>query len=142
MSSNPIPVEAERAPFVPTTTPTIERANRLMGLRSHPGYLDLVRLINELVQESIDATSEYPGWDPNVIVILKVKQQAASEFPKALTIKINNAIDAGLSEAKAQVETASAPPMTAADAVDQGDYVRQRVLQTFEEMDNRVPGSY
>jgi hypothetical protein len=104
--------------------------------------MDLVRIINEIVQDSVDATSDYPGWDSQIIVILKVKQQAAKEFPIALAKRINQAIEEGISDARTQAEAQINPPKSAEDAVDQGDFVRQRVLQNFEEMESRIAGSY
>jgi hypothetical protein len=142
MSSNPIPIEPERAPFIPTTTPAIESANRLMGVRAHPGFVELIRLMNGIVQEARENTEDYAGWDPQMMTVLKVRQQVAKEFPQRVIEKMNAIIDAGVAEARTQMEFASAPPKSATDAVDQGDYVRQRVLQNFEEMDGRVAGSF
>ena len=142
MSSQPIPVSPIAAPFEQTTTPTIERANRLLGLRSHPGFLDLLRLSMDLIEEARTATEEYPGWDAQVMVVLKVRQQAAKEHHQALVTRMQNAIQDGLDEAKEAIPTM--PAMTATEMMDQGDHVRQRVLQNFETMDadQRSPGSY
>lgn len=143
MSSTPVPVTENSSPFVPTTTPTIERANRLISLRAHPGFRDALRIIQDLVQEASDKVAEYPGWDPQVIVILKVRLQEAKELHGAFLYKINEAIQDGVNEAR--IQTASVPAeaaKSADDAVDQGDYVRMQVLQQFEENDLRVAGSY
>ena len=147
MSSNPIPVSEAGSPFQQRTTPQIERANRLIGLRAHPGFLDLVRISQEMVQESVDATSDYPGWDPQVMMVLKVKQQAAKEHHQALLTRLQNAIQAGLDEAKEMLSTLPAPTVqTATEILEQGDYVRQAVLQNFEDRDvsndSRTAGSY
>jgi exosome complex RNA-binding protein Csl4 len=127
-------------PFVATTTPTIETANRLISLRSHPGYLDMLRIAQELVQNAADVCADFPGWDPQQIVVLKVRMQTAKEFKDLLIAKINEAIRAGVDEARAQIS--SMPNKTVEDAVDQGDFVRQKVLENFEEQDNRSAGSY
>lgn len=138
----PVPVTADRTPFVATTTPTIERANRLIGVRSHPGFLDLVRISQDILQEAREHTEDYPGWDPEIVMVLKVRQQTAKDYLERWLQLINKAIDEGVAEARAQVEAANIPAKTAEESVDQGDYVRQRVLETFTEMETRVPGSY
>ncbi len=140
MSSTPVPVTATSSPFEQTTTPAIERANRLMSLRTHPGFLDLIRISQEMVKAAADVCADYPGWDAQQIVVLKVRMQAAKEHHELLLAKINEAIREGIEEATARA--ASLPAKTAEEAVDHGDYVRQRVLEKFEEMDGRVPGSY
>lgn len=142
MSSQPIPIEAERIPFVPSTTPEIELANRLMGLRAHAGFNDLVRIIDGITQEAREKTETYPGWDAQVMVVLKVRQQVAVELKPAIFFRINEAIEAGIAQARAQVEAAQNSVKTAEESIDHGDYVRQEVLKTFAETDMRVPGSF
>ena len=127
-------------PFVPNTTSAIERANRLVALRSHPGFIDLLRLSLELVQQAADICADYPGWDAQQIVVLKVRMQAAKEHHQALLAKIQNAIEIGVAEASAQAQ--SFPEKTAEEILDQGDHVRRKVLEHFEEADGRLPGSY
>lgn len=138
MSSNPAPVTEATAPFVATTTPNIERANRLISLRAHPGFIDALRLSQELVQEATDICTDYPGWDAQQIVVLKVRMQCAKEHHQMFLAKINEAIHIGLVEG----QTLSLPEKTAAEAVDQGDFVRQQVLQKFDEYDSRPAGSF
>src|SRR5271154_3505234 len=129
------------SPFVATTTPAIERANRLLGLRAHPGFADLLRLSQELVQSAADICADYPGWDSQQIVVLKVRMQCAKEHHTMLLAKINEAILAGIAE---QAAAQNLPKKSAADAMDQGDLVRQEVLTHFAGMDedNRPAGSY
>jgi hypothetical protein len=140
MSSTPVPVTANSSPFVPTTTPTIERANRLMSLRAHPGFPDALRIIQEMIQEASDASAEYPGWDTQQMVVLKVRHQATKELGQAFLVRISNAIQAGIDEGRAMSE--SLPAKTAEEALDQGDYVRRKMLEHFDEVDGRLPGTY
>lgn len=140
MSSNPSPVTEASSPFIQETTPGIERANRLHALKHHPGFPDLVRITQDLVQEAINACTRYPGWDSQQIVVLKVRQQCAVEFHDAVLVRIDNAIQAGIAESRALM--ANLPEKTASEIVDQSDYVRQKVLESFQEQDNRVAGSY
>ena len=142
MGSNPLPVTSDRTPFVAVTTPTIERANRLMSLRAHPGFLDLIRIIDDLLAAAREKTDTYPGWDTQIMVVLKVRQQVAAEIKPAIISSINDCIEAGIAEAREQLEAAKIPVQSVADSIEQGDLVRQQVLQSFEEMDSRVPGSY
>ena len=118
----------------------IDRANRLMGLKDHPGFVDLMQISQQLVKEAVDSTSDYPGWDKDMMVVLKVRQQAAKEHHMALTQRVAAAIQAGIEEARASVANFAQQPV--AEMQEQGDYVRQAVLTKFEEQDNRVPGSY
>jgi hypothetical protein len=118
----------------------IDRANRLMGLRDHPGFADLMQISQQLVTEAVDSTSDYPGWDKDMMVVLKVRQQAAKEHHIALTQRVAAAIQAGMEEARANVANFVQQPV--AEMQEQGDYVRQAVLTKFEEEDNRVPGSF
>src|ERR1035437_7829503 len=139
--SSPTPtVTAGTEPFIPRTTPNIERANRLISLRAHPGFIDILRITQEQVQEAVDACSNYPGWDTQQILVLQVRQKCATEFHQMLLAKVNEAIQTGLDEAKASI--ASLPVMSAAEAVDQGDYVRQQTLRKFDEFDSRPSGSF
>lgn len=143
MSENStVPVTESASPFVSTTTPKIERANRLLSLREHPGFRDLIRLSQELVQTATDLCTDYPGWDAQQIMVLKVRMQAAKEHHNLWLSQVSNAIQEGIDEAKELRAVSALPEKSASDAVDQGDYVRQATLRKFEDMDNRPAGSY
>ena len=127
------------SPFVAVTTPSIDRANRLMALRQHPGFADLLRLSQELVESAVAACSEYPGWDAQQIVVLKVRMQAAKEHHALLLARITEAITQGVEEMRLQIDAGAAPKKTVSEIVDQGDRVRQEVLTKFAEMDEKAP---
>lgn len=139
MSSVPSPVEGV-SPFVPVTTPTIERANHLMSLREHPGFVDLIRISQEIVKEAEDICGNYGGWDEKQITALQIQMRVARTHHQRLLSKMAEAIEQGIQEAQNQIPTI--PVKSAEEAVDQGDYVRQRVLEKFQENDNRAAGSY
>lgn len=140
MSSTPNPVSAATAPFEATTTPAMERANRLISVRSNPGFLDILRISQDIVQSATDTCTDYPGWDTMQVMVLKVRMQCAKEHHNLLIARIQDAIREGIEEGRAQV--ANLPAKTPAEMVDQGDYVRQAVLEKFDEYDNRPAGSY
>lgn len=141
MSSNEIPVTAGSIPFEATTTPNIERANRLISVRAHPGFLDVLRLSQEIVQEAADNCADYPGWDAQQITVLKVRMQVAKEHHQRLLVKIQQVIENGIAEG--QEFAANLPAKSAEESLDQGDYVRQRMLERFESQDEmRAAGSY
>jgi hypothetical protein len=145
MSSPSDPIQSGQSPFVAVTTPAIERANRLISVRSNPGFLDILRISQEIIQEAVDNCSDYGGWDPQQITVLKVRMQVAKEHHIRLLFKINEAIEAGVAESKAQLETmqqTQRSTISAQEAVESGDFVRQRVLEHFADNDLRVPGSY
>ena len=129
MSTNPFPI---------TTTTTIERANRLISLKAHPGFIDLLRISNDLVQEATTTLVIYPGWDKDQISVLKARAQAAKEHHEQLFTRIIRAIQEGINEAK----ESELPGKSVSDALEQGDYVRTAVLEKFEDLDSRIPGSY
>ena len=142
MNESPKPVTEATAPFTPTTTPAIERANRLMAVRSHPGFRDLIRISQDMVQEAVDANSDYPGWDTQQMIVLQARQKAAKEHHEAFFTRVAKAIEDGVADAREKLS--DLPAKTSQEAQDQGDYVRQQVLNRFDEMGNdlRVPGSF
>lgn len=127
-------------PFVIETTSNISRANRLLSLKSNPGFIDLMRLSQELVDDATATSIDYPGWDPQQITVLKCRAQAAKEFHKMLIQKIQAAIQKGLEEQSALID--QLPEKSAREVLDQGDLARQEFLKKAAEMDNRPAGSY
>ena len=126
------------SPFVPVTTPTIERANRLISVRTNPGFLDILRISQEIVNSAADIVRDYPGWDLQQLLVLKVRSQVAKEHHDMLFAKINEAIRAGVDEMNAS----NLPEKTPTEVLEQGDLVRQQVLTKFDEMESRSAGSY
>ena len=126
------------SPFVPETTPTIERANRLISVRSNPGFLDILRISQSLVDSAAAILVDYGGWDSQQITVLKARAQAAKEHHNMLLGAINDAIREGVEESRTQVQ----PTKTAIESLEQGDYVRQATLGKFDELDSRAAGSY
>lgn len=117
-------------PFVPRTTEAIERANRFMALREHPAYNDLFRISQGLVDEATANLIDYPGWDKDQIAVLKARAQAAKEHHRLLFVKIAEAIQDGIGEAKQSLNRS-----------EQSDQLRGAVLSHFDN-DGRVGGSY
>jgi len=127
-------------PIPQTITPNIERANRLISLKSHPGFFDLLAISQEMVDSAAAICADYPGWDAQQIVVLKVRMQAAKEHHQLLISKILEAIRVGVDEQKEMA--ASLPKKTVDEVVEQGDFVRQAVLEKFDEYDTRPAGSF
>lgn len=146
MSETGTPLPASEQIFVPTTTRNIERANHLMSVRAHPGFIEIMRLIHGLVQNAADQCADYPGWDPQQIVVLKVRMQAAKELRDLLLSEINTAIETGLTEARVLESEQKLPSLTPQEIIERGDHVRRQVLEKFDEMDtareSRSPGSF
>ena len=137
---------ASMQPFVPTTTPKIERANHLISILSHPGFQDIMQISQQMVQEAADVCADYPGWDTMQIVVLKVRMQTAKEHHDVFLARIKEAIRDGVAEGQSLVAEQKLPPKTPQEAIEHGDFVRQRVLEKFTEMDTaretRAPGSF
>ena len=127
-------------PFPITSTPIIERANRLLSVKSNAGFIDILRISQQLVDEAVSASVEYPGWDSQQIVVLKCRAQAAKEHHQQLIRRIMAAIQDGLEAAKADLS--SMPAKTPTEIIEQGDLVRQEFLKKAEDLDSRVPGSF
>ena len=123
------------------STELIDRANRLMSLRTNPGFSDLFQISKHLVESLTSTAIEYPGWDIQQLMVLKARAQAAKEHHELLFGTIKDAIEAGI---RAQAASPDLHSKTIAEVIEQGDYVRQAVLTKFEEMesDNRAAGSY
>lgn len=145
MSDEPEVPQGAAVPYVPITTPTIERGNRLLAIRQHPGFNDLIRIGQDLVQEAMEQSRDFGGWDPQQIAILKVRHQAAFEYHTRLLARMQSYIEQAITEVRAaQNENPKAEP-TAQEILDNGDFVRQEMLKRFEQMDqvdNRPAGSY
>jgi hypothetical protein len=127
-------------PFAVTTTPIVERANRLLSVKSNPGFIDILRISQQLVDEAAAQSIDYPGWDAQQITVLKCRAQAAKEHHQQLIRRIMAAIQDGLDAAKADLS--SMPAKTPTEIIEQGDLVRQEFLKKAEDLDSRVPGSF
>lgn len=128
-------------PFIQTSTPAIDRANRLISLRANPGFQEAWRISKDLVDTATQILISYPGWDPQQIMVLKARAQAAQEHHDMFFAKITEAIREGVAEQAAQINL---PEKPISEIIETGDYVRQQVLTKFDEMDaeNRPAGSY
>lgn len=135
------PPPPQISPYIPTTTPVIEQANRLMGLTAHPGFNDLVRISQMLRDNAIAQVVDYPGWDPQEVMVLKARAQAAKEHHMLLLSTIRDTIEKGImASQEAQADVLSRA--TADEALAHGDLVRQKVLERFTELETRPAGSY
>jgi len=127
-------------PFQPTGTPAMDRANRLISVKGHPGFLEILRISQDLVNTAQDICTDFGGWDPQQIVVLKCRAQAAKEHHQLLIAKIHEAIAEGIAEGSAVASTL--PEKTPTEMIEQGDHVRQEMLKKFDEMEGRTAGSY
>ena len=118
----------------------MERANRLVSLRSHPGFKDLIQIALDMAGEAEEKLTSFNGWDPAAISAIAVASQISRRFQQELMRRIQAAINDGILEAKTLAN--QLPEKTAADLLDQSDFVRRKALEMFDEMDNRVAGSY
>lgn len=129
-------------PFLTVTTPAMERAKRLLSVRTHPGFLEIVRISQEIVQTATDQLVEYEGWDKDQIAVLKARAQAAKEHHMLLLARIQSAIEEGEAEARALIEENAIPVKTAQEVVEESDELRARVLRKITEQESRPAGSY
>lgn len=116
----------------------VERANRLIGLKNHPGWNELIRIGQELVQQATEIARDYPGWDPMQLMCLQSRAKAASEYHSLMIATVAKYIQEGVAEAMEFNANAQAnKPHT----IEEADDLRRAVL-SHKEDDARVPGSY
>lgn len=146
MSEGATPLSAKA--FEPTMTPAMERANRLAAVRVHPGFLEIVRIMQEVEQLATDEALSFTGWDTLQIALRAASMRTAQQYRKQVLQRIQDAIDEGVADARRQVEMATLAAKTPDEVVEQSDYVRAQVLENFESRDEkandpmRVAGSY
>ena len=121
--------------------PVIDIANRLLSLRSNPGFAEAWRISKDMTDEAARISITYPGWDPQQIMVLKARAQAALEHHEGFFARIQEAINVGI---QAQAAQSNMSDKTPTEVLETGDYVRQEVLTHFAEMDSesRLPGTY
>jgi hypothetical protein len=132
---------ADINPYAPRTTMTIDRANRLIGLKSHPGFNDFVALINEVVKVAEDAFVSYEGWDNEELVARSIAFRAAKKFEEQLLTRMGGLIQAGIAEA--MMARDANPQANNADAADGADELRAAILTELDNRyETRVSGTY
>jgi hypothetical protein len=125
-------------PFEPRTTMTIDRANRLMGLKSHPGFQDLVALSLETVRLAEAAVTDYQGWDKDELVARSIAFRAAKKSHEMLFYKMATVIEEGVLEA-----TQKRQNNNDADADAMAEELKVEVFRQLDErFDSRVGGSF
>jgi hypothetical protein len=129
-------------PFVNTMTPAMDRAQRLLSLRQHPGFRDLIRLSQDMADKVDIDLRRYPGWDLQQIAVLHARAKAALEHHEAWMNAIQEAINQGEAEAVELRDANQLAAKTPEQIVEESDMLRIRMLNRFAEMDNRIPGSY
>lgn len=137
MSDTPEVTVARPLPI--TSTVAIDRGNRLLSLRNHPGFLDLIRISLDLVQEAGEAEKRFDGWDPMQIIARRERVKGAELHHQALFQRLQEAINEGYLEAQ---NLSTGVQKSAAEVIEQHDYMRQRVLQQMGDFESRVAGSY
>jgi hypothetical protein len=132
-------------PFEARTTLTIDKANRLIALRAHPGFNDLVALSEQTVKLAEDALVGYEGWDRDELNARSIAFRAAKKSHEMLFGRMAHAIQEGIEEAAAvrDANATSGDPYSR-DAADMADELRAKVLQHIDETryDTRIPGTY
>jgi hypothetical protein len=129
---------AQPLPVVSTTA--IERANRLVALRSHPGFPDLIQIALEMASEAEEKLTSFNGWDPAAIAAIAVASQVSRRFQRELMRRIQERINEGILEARTLQNSEN--EKTVREVLDQSDFVRRKALEMFDDLDNRVAGSY
>jgi predicted metallo-beta-lactamase superfamily hydrolase len=129
-------------PFVARATPAMDRAQRLLSLRTHPGFLDLIRMSQDMAERAAVAERSYPGWDKDVIVALHCHTKAAYEHHEAWLAAIQTAIEQGESEARELQEQNNLPEKSDQETIEESDMLRINLLRKFEDFETRAGGSY
>ena len=124
-------------PYEKRTSLAIDVANRLLSLRGHPGFQDLMRLSQETVRLAEVAVTEYEGWDKDELVARSIAFRAAKRSHEMLFVRMANAIQAGISEATTEQGNTK-------EAADMADELRALVVKQLDEenVETRVSGTY
>lgn len=125
-------------PFLPPTPLLTERSNRLAAVRALPGFVEILRISAQLVDEATATSVDYPGWDMQQSFVLKARAQAAKEHHEMLFTRIEQAIRDGVAEAaeKKDLQTDKTK-----DTIRDADELREEILSTVSD-DMRVAGSH
>lgn len=111
---------------------SVARANRLLGVRSHEGWQDVMDIATRLVHDVMNTAVDFEGWDAQQITVLKGRAQGAKAIVDQLIIEINEAINLGIYVARTNEGENY-------EAVAQTDELRETILSHGE---GRVAGSY
>ena len=130
---------AKPVPFEARTTLGIDIANRLYSLKIHPGYHDLVRMSESVVQIAEDAFINFRGWDKDELQARSLAFQAAKRFHTLLFSKVEEAISSGIEELRAAKQEAE--PFSR-EVADMADDLRVAALQFADDNETRIPGTY
>lgn len=103
------------------------RGQRIAYTMQSPGWPDLVRLLNELVQESVTQVNSFQGWDRDQKCDLMARQQACSGMRDEFFRRLNNFLLA------ASLPSENNTPQASTLA----DELRERALN-----ETRIPGTY
>lgn len=76
--------------------PEVALSRRLMSVRNTPGFLDVLRISQQIVDSATAIVVDYGGCKGEEIMLLKIRAQAAKEHHALLISKINAAIEAGI----------------------------------------------
>lgn len=78
--------------LTPQQIAIIERGRRLIDLRQCPGYVDLVRISEKLIEKATEDLISYDGWDKEQAWALQVKANAAKSHHEALLTAIEETV--------------------------------------------------
>lgn len=131
-------------PIESRTTPYIDRASRLLSLRGHPGFGDLVALSQETVNIARAALVNFEGWDKDELVARSIAYRAAEKSHEMLFVRLAQAIQTGIEEASAVRDAAIPANQYSKEAADMSDELRAQVIQQIDQSnyETRTPGSY
>jgi hypothetical protein len=125
----------------------VNRGYRLTSLTSSPGYIDLQRIAEALIQRARDAYERFEGWDAMQILALQQRIKTSIEFRDQLFATVNQQIEASRQqELSIHAEEHSAKPEM--QKADEADELRAKALALFESMnptpesDGRIAGTF
>lgn len=109
-------IESERA-----------RAERLGHLTQSPGWPDLVKILNDLVNEQVTAVNAFAGWDKDQKADLMTRQQTVIQMRDELIRRVEKILLA---------QFAPSDNNTEQDAT-LADELRRKIMN-----ETRIPGTY
>ena len=109
-------------------SPNQELANRLSVLKASPGWNDLLRLSQELVDRTVQNVQSYNGWDPHQVILLVARMQAAKQHHDMLFGQITSLVDEGRHQQMIDIINAAENALNTRNEMQEADRLREVAL--------------
>jgi len=120
--------------------PVIERGTRLFQLRQTPGYADLFRISEAIVQQAANAVLRFDGWDKDQRNDLALIAKATLKHHELLFDELDKAVREANEEHEAEL-LRQAEARTAQAAATEADQLRADTFKKFDDVEREFAGN-